>query len=127
MCLGQFKQSSVCRYSVVTSRLKCNVHDCGYQSAQVIITSSRLVVILLIAVTDKDGPHVLLVSHHTSRQAVLKVRNRLRGLGYHVHIDPDLRTHFMILLILNPAFSFVFFFNCKMIISCVSLHYKLWK
>jgi hypothetical protein len=49
--------------------------------------------VLLFTVTDKDGPHILMVAHHTSRQAVLKVRNRLRGLGYHVHIDPDLRMH----------------------------------
>ena len=42
---------------------------------------------------EKDAPSVLMLSHHTSRQAVLRVRNRLRGMGYSVHIDPDLRMY----------------------------------
>jgi len=35
---------------------------------------------------------VLVISHHTSGQIVLKIRSHLRAVGYRVHIDPDLRS-----------------------------------
>jgi len=35
---------------------------------------------------------VLVISHHTSGQIVLKVRSQLRSAGYRVHIDPDMRS-----------------------------------
>jgi len=35
---------------------------------------------------------VLVISHHTSGQTVLKVRSHLRAAGYRVHIDPDMRS-----------------------------------
>ena len=35
---------------------------------------------------------VLIISHHTSGQIVLKIRGQLRSAGYRVHIDPDMRS-----------------------------------
>jgi len=40
----------------------------------------------------ESNNRVVVISHHTSGQTVLKIRSHLRSAGYRVHIDPDMRS-----------------------------------
>ena len=43
-------------------------------------------------ISAESNNRVLVISHHTSGQIVLKIRSQLRAVGYRVHIDPDMRS-----------------------------------
>jgi len=47
---------------------------------------------LMCFITAESNNRVLVISHHTSGQIVLKIRSQLRAVGYRVHIDPDMRS-----------------------------------
>jgi len=55
----------------------------------------------------ESNNRVLVISHHTSGQIVLKIRAQLRSAGYRVHIDPDMRSGKKLLLMRCSHFCYV--------------------